>query len=48
MEDMVNEAVAKKPAGGARLHQGGGNGALIVLGVLAGLLAAALAGSVAL
>ena len=40
MKDTVNEAAAQKAAGGSRLKDGGGHGALIALGVTGGLLAA--------
>ena len=48
MKDTVNEAAAQKAAGGSRLKDGGGHGALIALGVTGGLLAALAAGYVAL
>lgn len=48
MKETVNEAAVQKNAGGSRLRDGGGHGALIALGVAGGLLAALAAGYVAL
>ena len=48
MEDMVNEAVTQNGAAGSRIDKGGGKGLIITLGVLAGLLAASIAGYVGL
>ena len=45
MKDTVNEAAAQKAAGGSRLKDGGGHGALIALGVTGGLLAALVGGN---